>query len=105
MRLVLIDHARKRGAQERGGDQARVTLNTEVPPDSPPQPIDLLELEESLKHLESRDERLARVVELRFFGGLNIEEAAGELEVSPTTVKEDWRLARAMLTQFIGPAV
>lgn len=103
MRLVLIDHARKRGARKRGGELGRITLSAQLTPDTPAHPINLLELEEGLQHLESRDQRLTRIVELRFFGGLTVEEVASELEISATVVKEDWRLARAILTRFIGP--
>lgn len=96
MRRVLVDAARRRGAAKRGGDRARVTLGEgHLAVDA--YAADLLDLDRALTLLESESPRLARVVELRFFGGLNVEETARSLEVSPRTVKGDWALARAWL--------
>lgn len=98
MRRILVDHARTRGAQKRGGAATRVTLDD---PASPAEPrfVDLLILDESLSRLADRDARQAQIVELRVFGGLSVDEAAGVLDVSPRTVKSDWQMARAWLTR------
>ncbi|TVR63143.1 MAG: sigma-70 family RNA polymerase sigma factor [Gemmatimonadales bacterium] len=96
MRRVLVDAARRRSAAKRGGDFARVTLGPEqVAVDG--YASDLLDLDRALSLLDREHPRLARVVELRFFGGLTVEETAAALEVSPRTVKGDWALARAWL--------
>jgi RNA polymerase sigma factor (TIGR02999 family) len=96
MRQVLVDHARTRGAQKRGGDLARVTLFDEAATFGRPQ-LDLLALDEALETLGATEERKARVVELRFFSGLEMQEIASVLGVSDTTVENDWYLARAWL--------
>jgi len=96
MRRVLVDAARRRGAAKRGGDVAQVTLGEEqVAVDG--YASDLLDLDRALAALEVEHPRLARVVELRFFGGLSVEETAAAMGVSPRTVKGDWALARAWL--------
>jgi RNA polymerase sigma factor (TIGR02999 family) len=101
MRRVLVDAARRRNAQKRGGEFAQVTLGEEhVAVDA--YASDLLDLDRALSTLESESPRLARVVELRFFGGLSVEETAAALEVSPRTVKGDWALARAWLHDALG---
>jgi len=93
---VLLDHVRARRAEKRGGDRERVTLSASLlAADAPP--IDLIALEEALTKLRAVDERRAEVVELRYFGGLSIEETADVLGVSPRTVKDDWTYARAFL--------
>ncbi|HEX5030446.1 MAG TPA: sigma-70 family RNA polymerase sigma factor [Candidatus Eisenbacteria bacterium] len=102
MRRILVDHARRRGAQKRGGGAMRVTLEDadaagEAISSALPLDVPAEELDEALDRLASLDERQARVVELRFFTGLSIEEAAEALGVSPATVKRDWTLARAWL--------
>ena len=97
MRRILIDHARARIAAKRGGEQWRVSL-TAVEDWSPGrQSEDMLALDEALAKLERNDPRAARVVELRFFGGLTEDEVAEVLGVSAITVKRDWRAARAWL--------
>ena len=95
IRTVLVDHARELQSLKRGGAMRRVTLDGKalVERDS----IDLIGLEESLTRLAVLDARMARVVELRFFGGLEIREVAEALGVSPRTVDHDWALARAWL--------
>lgn len=96
MRQILVDHARARQTQKRGGKGLRVTLT----PDSvsvPGMDMDLLALDEALKQLSRLDERKARVVELRFFGGLTCAEVASEIGISPKTVEADWYFARAWL--------
>jgi RNA polymerase sigma factor (TIGR02999 family) len=96
MRRVLVDHARKRHAARRGGPALRVTLDDSLAP-ADRRDVDLIALEEALTALGEVDARHARIVELRYFGGLSIEEAAEELSISPATVKRDWTLARAWL--------
>ena len=98
MRRVLVDHARRRNAAKRGGGLHRVTL-TNLDIEGPGSDVDLLALEDALQVLERESPRLARLVELRFFAGLSIEEAAAALEVSPATVKRDWSFARAWLLE------
>ena len=98
MRQVLMDYAEKRKAKKRGGGRARVSLeNVKLMSDDRAE--DFLVLDEALTRLESQDERMCRVVEYRFFGGLTIQEAAEVLGVSTATVKRDWNLARAWLSR------
>lgn len=96
MRHILVDHARRRKAQKRGGD-ARRTLLDEALIDVEACAGQLVALDEALTRLNALSERLRRVVELRFFGGLSIEETATVLATSVRTVKRDWRKARAFL--------
>jgi RNA polymerase sigma factor (TIGR02999 family) len=98
MRQLLIDHARKHRAEKRGGGGARVTLH-EGDAVIEARSVELIALDEALSALAAVDPRQARVIELRFFGGLTIEEAAEVLAVSPATVKLDWSLARAWLVR------
>jgi len=98
MRQILVERARARRAAKRGGGQIRVTLDPELMV-AAPQPLDLEVLDDALTRLAALDEDLARVVEIRFFGGLSIEEAAEALHVSPATVKRRWSLARAWLVR------
>lgn len=106
MRQILLDYARRAIAAKRGGGQA-VSLDPAVMPD-PGRPEELVALDEALERLAAADERLARIVELRFFGGLSVEETAVAVGSSPRTVKRDWRKARAFLYQALrdepGPA-
>lgn len=96
IRHFLVDYARRSLAEKRGGGWSRVTLNPELSgPNMAPE--SLLAVDEALERLRRLDERQARVVELRFYGGLSVEETASELEVSPRTVAGDWSLARAWL--------
>jgi RNA polymerase sigma factor (TIGR02999 family) len=97
MRRVLVDHERKRSASKRDGG-LRVTME-ESAPDSAgdDRALELLALDDALVRLASLDLRTARVVELRFFGGLSVEEAAAVLKISPASVKRDWSFARAWL--------
>ncbi|TAJ10148.1 MAG: sigma-70 family RNA polymerase sigma factor [Planctomycetota bacterium] len=97
MRHVLTDHARGRAAQKRGGNAQRVTL-AEAIGAAGSTSIDLLELHEALEQLAALDARQHRVVELRFFGGLSVEESADVLGCSITTVEREWRSARAWLS-------
>lgn len=96
MRRVLIDHARRRLAGKRGGDQMRVTFNEEVAGDVA-SPEALLELDRALDGLERLSPRQRQVVEMRFFGGMTHEEVAAVIGVSVPTVRRDWRLAQAWL--------
>jgi RNA polymerase sigma factor (TIGR02999 family) len=101
MRQILVDHARKRRSRKRGGGALRVTLDEGVIV-SEERAADVVALDDALAHLAELDHRQARIVELRFFGGLNIEEAAEVLEVSPGTVMRDWTLAKAWLRREIS---
>jgi RNA polymerase sigma-70 factor (ECF subfamily) len=97
MRRVLVDHARARGARKRGGDDHRVSIDDAAIDVSDERPVDLVALDDALNTLAVFDIRKSRVVELRFFGGLSVEETAEALQVSPETVKRDWRMAKAWL--------
>jgi RNA polymerase sigma factor (TIGR02999 family) len=96
MREILIEHARARSARKRGGSAVRLTLDDVLAPTLSPT-IDVLALDEALERLARLDERHARVVELRYFGGMSVEETAVALDLSPATVKRAWTLARAWL--------
>ena len=96
MRRILIDHARGHSRQKRGGEQKKVSLD-EAFVFSEKQADELLAVDDSLNRLAEIDPRQARVVELRFFGGLSVEEAAEVLGVSPKTIKRDWSVAKAWL--------
>lgn len=101
MRAVLVDHARARGADKRGAGRTRLALDEDA------LSIDrdgdtLLALHEALDELSRLDAQLAKVVELRFFGGLTVEETAEVLDVSPRTVKRGWRSARAWLERALS---
>jgi RNA polymerase sigma-70 factor (ECF subfamily) len=94
MRSVLVDYARARGAAERGGGWCRITLD-EATAFQPENEVDLSALDEALARLARLKQHAARIVELRFFGGMSVEEVADCLGVSARTVKGDWRTARA----------
>jgi RNA polymerase sigma factor (TIGR02999 family) len=96
MRHILLDRARRRVAAKRGGVQPKVNLD-ELPEIGSNRARELIALDDALTALAERDERKARVIELRFFGGLSVEETAEVLKVSADTVLRDWRLARAWL--------
>ncbi len=100
MRCALVDHARRRKAAKRYGG-ARVTLVDGAAIENE-RPIELLALDEALTRLGAFQERAARVVELRFFGGLQTEEVAEALGISTATVKRDWRFAKAWLSREMG---
>jgi RNA polymerase sigma factor (TIGR02999 family) len=105
MRRILINHARQHCAVKRGGRvhrRDRITLvddDTPAPDSAFTSPVDLLALNDAMTRLEQLDERQCRVVELRFFGGLTVDEAAHVLGVSPRLVKLDWQMARSWLYQ------
>jgi RNA polymerase sigma factor (TIGR02999 family) len=100
MRQILVDHARRRLAAKRGGGQAHVTLDEERAGAAPPA-LEVLALDQALDRLETLSPRLAQVVELRFFGGLSVDETAGALNVTDRTVKRDWRKARSLLLTWL----
>ena len=103
MRHVLVDHARRRGAQKRGGDLARVDLSETLVGGGGAAPdAAVLALDRSLDRLAALDARKARVVECRFFGEMSVEETAAALRVSAATVKRDWRLAQAWLYRALA---
>jgi len=96
MRRILVDHARAHQAEKRGGDLKRVTLD-DASAWASPQDVNLIALDDALKALATRDERKARVVELRFFGGLSVDETADVLGIAAVTVMRDWTMAKAFL--------
>jgi RNA polymerase sigma-70 factor (ECF subfamily) len=96
MRRILVDHARARHYQKRGGHAAKVTFDEALVVTDEPGP-DFVALDDALEALAKFDERKSRVIEMRFFGGLSVDETAAVLKVSPATVMGDWRLAKAWL--------
>ena len=96
MRRILVDHARTKQRGKRGGSAARIPLD-EAFFLTPEKSADLVALDESLDRLAEIDNRKSRVVEMRYFGGLSVEETAQALDVSPQTVMRDWKLAKAWL--------
>ena len=101
MRRVLVEHARTRGCRKRGAGQQKVALEEAALAASEPDE-DLVALDEALKELARFSERKARVVELRYFGGLSVEETAEVLGVAPVTVIRDWNVARAWLMRELS---
>lgn len=98
MRSIIVDEARRRSAEKRGGDQVQVTLVTGLQAaGSDEAAVDVEALDAAMQQLRQLDERCHQVVELRYFGGLGIDEVAGLLELSPATVKREWQKARAFL--------
>ena len=98
MRRVLVDHARRKKADKRGGGRGRVLLTDEVSLSvSPQDPIDIVVMDDLIQTLGKSSDRAARVVELRFFGGLTTDEIAESINVSPRTVDNDWKFARAWI--------
>lgn len=106
MRRLLVERARARGAAKRGGDAVRVTFNEALPVAGTSQNLDLIALDTALTRLAGLEPAHARVVELRYFGGLTVEETAEAMDISPATVKRHWTLARAWLLRELeqGPA-
>ena len=108
MRRILVNHARDRAARKRGANAERVSLSLVESPSGRPD-VELIALEDALHRLAAQDERKGRVVELKYFGGLTIEEIAEVLQVSGATVEREWAFARAWLYDAIegsgtGPA-
>jgi RNA polymerase sigma factor (TIGR02999 family) len=101
MRRVLVDYARARRSQKRGGEMTRISLE-EAPLIAREREPDIVALDQSLSALAAVDHRKSRVVELRFFGGLSVEETAEVLGVSPDTVMRDWRLAKSWLLRELS---
>jgi RNA polymerase sigma factor (TIGR02999 family) len=103
MRRILVDFARQRRSQKRGGDVVQISLD-EAPDVGQEKAIDLVTLNDALSTLASFDPRMSQVVELRYFGGLTVEEAARVLDVSPETVMRDWKTAKVwLLREMAGP--
>jgi RNA polymerase sigma-70 factor (ECF subfamily) len=98
MRQILIERARARNAQKRWGEKARITLEEELVQGGE-RSVDLLALDEAIERLAALAPEQARIVELRFFGGLTVEETADALDISPATVKRHWTVARAWLAR------
>jgi RNA polymerase sigma factor (TIGR02999 family) len=103
MRRILVDAARSRQSLKRGGEQTRVALDAELTIAGAPN-VDVVALDDALESLFRTDQRRSRVVELRFFGGLTVEETAAVLDVSPETVMRDWKVAKAWLFKQLNPA-
>jgi len=97
IRRILVDHARNRGYAKRGGGAVQISLDEEAVAAGPRHPVDALALDEALASLSEFDPRKGRVVELRYFGGLSVEETAEVLGISPETAKRDWKMAKAWL--------
>jgi RNA polymerase sigma factor (TIGR02999 family) len=102
MRQILVDHARTKGAAKRGGDRVRVTLVEDTGGARGPEELDLLDVDEALEELTALAARKARVVELRFFAGLEMKEIAEVLGTGLTTAEDDWYFARAWLRRRLG---
>src|SRR5262249_6553944 len=101
MRRILVNHARDRKAAKRGGSEIKLPLEDAMIIASPGREVDLEALDEALERLAAIDPQQGRVVELRFFSGLSVEETAEVLGVSPRTVKRDWNVAKAWLRREI----
>ena len=101
MRRILVDHARARNYQKRGGVQQRLSLTHADRLANEPD-VDLVALDDALKILATMSEQQSRIVELRYFGGLTIEETAEVLDISHATVERDWAVARAWLRREVG---
>lgn len=97
MRRLLVERARARATAKRGGDAIRITFDEALPVSGTNQNLDLIALDAALTRLEGLDPSHAKVVELRYFGGLTVEETAAAMQISPATVKRYWTLAKAWL--------
>ncbi len=104
MRRILVDHARTKKRAKRGGSNIRVSFN-EANVLAPSQNLDIVALDEALERLSEIDEQQSRIVELRFFSGLTVEETAEVLAISPATVKRDWSMAKAWLHREISSVI
>ena len=103
MRQVLVDHARSRGYRKRGGGVRRVPLDNALPI-TPELDLDVLAVDRALEAFAKVDPRKSQVVELRFFGGLSVEETAEVLGLSVETIKRDWRVAKLWLSRELQPS-
>jgi RNA polymerase sigma factor (TIGR02999 family) len=101
MRRVLVDHARMHKASKRGGANIKLPLDEELAPASTEPDLNILAIDEALTKLETLDPLQARIVESRFFSGLDVEETARLLEISPRTVKREWSIAKAWIYREI----
>jgi RNA polymerase sigma factor (TIGR02999 family) len=101
MRRILVDHARAHGASKRGGAARKVALDADTLVGSAPD-VDVLALDEALSRLAVMDPQQSRIVELRFFGGLTMEETAEVMRLSPATIGREWRMAKAWLSAELG---
>ena len=97
MRRILVDHARTKHREKRGGDDAKLSLDEALTFVADEKNIDLIALDEALTRLEMKDKQQTRIVELRYFSGLSLEETAEALNISRTTAARDWAMARAWL--------
>lgn len=98
MRRILVDHARTKNAAKRGKGAQRITLEEGLVAGDPQNNVDLVELDELLTELANLNPRHAKIIEMRYFAGMTVEETAAALDVSVSTVKGDWRMAKAWLT-------
>ena len=101
MRRILVDHARKHLAAKRGGEQVTLSLDERLAP-AKSRPLDVVALDDALNELSRMNPQHSRIIELRFFAGLSIEETAQAIGISPATVKRDWGVARAWLYRELG---
>jgi RNA polymerase sigma factor (TIGR02999 family) len=97
MRRILIDYARTRHREKRGGNDIKMSLDEAALLPTDDRSVDLIALDEALTRLAAMDEQQSRIVELKFFGGLNIDEIAEALHISPATVKRDWQMSKAWM--------
>jgi RNA polymerase sigma factor (TIGR02999 family) len=102
MRRILVEFARSRDTRKRGGGQRQLTFNEELFSEGRSENYDLLALDQALTNLAEQDSRKAQVVELRFFGGLSVQETAESLKISQETVARDWRFAKAWLRNALS---
>jgi RNA polymerase sigma factor (TIGR02999 family) len=102
MRRILVEFARSRDTRKRGGGQRQLTFNEELFAEGRSENYDLLALDQALTNLAEQDSRKAQVVELRFFGGLSVQETAESLAISQETVARDWRFAKAWLRNALS---
>jgi RNA polymerase sigma factor (TIGR02999 family) len=101
MREILVERARRRSSRKHGGGRRRIELS-QVEPCDQPRSVDLLALDEALQQLEQADGRQARIVMLRYFAGLTVEETAAALDISPRTVKREWRFSKRYLFALLS---
>lgn len=101
MRSVIVDYARRRIAERRGGDRARVELTTSIANDTPAGESEILDVHDALEHLETVDARAAEVVQMKYFGGMSESDIATALDVTERTVRRDWTKARLLLAEAL----
>jgi RNA polymerase sigma factor (TIGR02999 family) len=102
MRQVLVDSATRKATEKRGGEQLDVSLSDSVPDEKALSPEELLDLNDAIDEMSAENERAAKVLECRYFGGMSVEETAAVLGVALPTVTRDWRFARAWLTRRLS---